>query len=596
MKPFGKKILAASLSMGLVVSTAYADTVQNAFISYFTADNVKSLVNYAQKNQLGGYIMWEISGDMPYGDSHSLLKPIANAYVGSNASAPMVMGYWADWDVYTTDRAQAATPYGISGSIDGNGNPVNNTDLNDKLTGLNVLTYAFVEAQATTYQGKPNPNPSQIGTLYVNDPWADLAANDSFCGSENPVCWFVDNMKGIPASPKMGNFEAFAKLSRPANNLGALQKVISVGGYGHDDSFEAMLGNSSYENNFIQSAKSILDAYHLDGIDLDYENPNMTLGQSKQFANFVSELRKALPDKLITVTILSDPDYLQGKREGQYGFAAGTLQAIAGVANKISLMTYDFHGAFDYNPGVGTTGFLSNIIHPSGAPQGYRFSTQEAVEALQKQGVPAAQIAVGIPAYGRALAGIPAGSDQTGLYQVIPATATTIPGDLDTAGCTTQLPLNNSSCNGMFSYKFIVNNLLQNGFAEKVWQDQGYANGATAYALQWNNPTQSYNLEVSNTGSTTSGDLGIQVSIHDANQHSFGPSDWLNPGVDKTYSGTTNPSTQAISNQSNLTVHWSTYSGGPAGDCPSTFDFTKNYHVMVKVDKYGNGVCAINPL
>jgi len=255
---------------------------------------------------------------------------------------------------------------------------------------------------------KDNPNyRGDGGTLYFNDPWADLLppADDKFCTASNPICWYAMTMQGKDPvdSGKMGNFEAFAKLTRPDNNLGPLKKVISIGGYGHDNTFEDSFNSQQHINNFVDSAAKIIENYHIDGIDLDYENPDMTHAQSDNFLQLVKALRAKLgPDKFIAVTILSGPNYIKGIKNGNKGFDpnTGVLAEIANYADKINLMTYDFHGAFDYDPGKGRTGFLTNLYMPTDAPKGYdaKFSVVTSVAALEQMGVAPEQITVGIPA------------------------------------------------------------------------------------------------------------------------------------------------------------------------------------------------------
>jgi len=108
-------------------------------------------------------------------------------------------------------------PMQVPGSFDINNSQVTNKDFSDKLEGMNVVTYAFLEAQAKIYNnpsnGQPIPNPdySKIGTLYFNDPWADLSPNDSFCKNNASICYFAINMqnKDPASSSKMGNFGRF---------------------------------------------------------------------------------------------------------------------------------------------------------------------------------------------------------------------------------------------------------------------------------------------------------------------------------------------------------------------------------------------------
>jgi len=74
--------------------------------------------------------------------------------------------------------------------------------------------------------------------------------------------------------------------------------------------------------------------------------------------------------------------------------------------------------------------------------------------------------------------------------------------------------------------------------------------------------------------------LGIIITITDADGNSF-ISDYIAPNSNKVYNANTNPSASAIEGKTNLTVKWATYTGGPCGDCPGSFDLTKNMNIMV---------------
>lgn len=572
------------------------------------------MANFIKAKQLHGLILWEFRGDMPYGTSDSLLTEANNALKPQKENPPMIMGYWSDWSPYSPARAIPSPAYQVPGSVDGaTGNTVTNDDFTQKLKGMNVVTYAFLEAQGKQYFDSksgstiPNPNYSKNGgTLFFFDPWSDLAANDKFCADgSNIICNYVPSMQKntYKQAVKMGNFAAFAKLKHQDENnpLGKLQRVFSVGGYGHDSSFEDTMGNANYVNNFVNSAKQIITAYQLDGIDLDYENPSMTAAQSQQFADLVAKLRSTLgANTSIYVTILASPQYLLGQKPvkdasgNNYmaGFAKGTLETIAQNATAVNLMTYDFHGAFDYAAdGSGKTGFITNIGSKSTDPN--FFSVEHATNAAIDAGVPANKLSVGIPAYGRALQGIAAGSDGTGYNQTV--TNSPIPqGNLDNQGCSTDIThLTGASCSGSFEYAYIMQNMLGKGFTQTVWPDP--YDGTTAYAQQWAPSASNGNtLEITNTGNTSDGDLGITVTIGSASQ-SFS-SDYLAPSSagDKTYSNSTTPSAKTIDGQKGLTINWATYN--KKGSCPQKLDLTANQHVMIKVDKNNNAVCSIQQL
>jgi GH18 family chitinase len=603
-----KKSILFSLLIALCsITYAAAPTYHNMFVAYYSPKNVAAMTDYIKQQGLGGVLLWEVKGDLPYSSSASLLNALNQGLVG-DADSLLRMGYWSDWSVYPGGHAiPDKKPYGITGSKDSGGNTVTNTDLDNKLAGLNTLAYSFLEAQSKNYTyydqqqkrtvTKVNPNfANDGGTLFFYDPWSDLFPPKSshFCNTTDKssmaykVCWYVGDMQGhTPAqSGKMGNFVAFSQL--PIKN-----KVISIGGYAHDATYEDTFSAEKYMNNFVNSAKAIVDAYHLQGVDLDYEDPNMTHAQSKKYFQLVKKLRAALgADKLITVTMLSDPDYIKGERAPHgSGFAQGVLKNLAGLNVRFNLMTYDFHGAFDYdstNANNSRTGFLTNLYKPDTAlPSDYdpKFSVDAAVKAMLDQGIPAAQISVGIPAYGRTLQGVD--SNNGGLFQPISAGAQSIPrGNLDDKNCNQSIPLSGNACSGSFEYRYIVDHMLGNGFnVNERTTRAGISNGVTAYASAWSVPAnKSYQLTVKNNGSG----LGFNVSIHNANASFI--SDWLNPGASKTYNASSNPSTLSISGEKGLTVGWQDYKG--KGVCRAKLDLTTNKTIMVNVDASGQGRCV----
>ena len=582
-------LLASALILtSSALATNKTPTIYNdVFMSYFSADNINPLMKYitnhhnieGQPAPLKGFILWEARGDMPYTSPLSLLAA-ANADINPN-NPPMIMGYWSDWTVYSKDRMFNEPSYGIPGSIDAEtttGQLVTNKDLQDKLEGMNTFTYAFLEVQ---------PN----GSLFFFDPWSDLQSNDyTFCQSNTDICFYgmktkPTDQKSFNSNVKMGNFSALSKLqhSNPNNPLGPLKKIFSVGGYGHDDSFENAMANPTA---FATSANQILTQYKLDGIDLDYEAPNMTLAQSQQFKQLVDTLASTLSGKEIFVTILSNPAYIMGQKDDDtHGFAPGLLGDIAQKVTGINLMTYDFHGAFDYVAGgKGKTGFLTNINQYETDP----FNIVNAVNAASSMGVPANKLSIGVPAYGRALQGIV--KDNGGLNQAIAAAQ--IPrGDLDQHDCDQDITtINTKSCSGSFEYQFIENNMLNKGFTETVWSK--YAS-TTAYAEKWVGPTpppsSSYKLTIQNTGV-----LGITVSAKAADGKVFGPSDYIGPGgASKDYDGNTAISTKDISGDSNLTITWSIYDKVPHDCSQKLAAFTKDTTIGIAVTNDGVGTCTI---
>lgn len=576
-----RKLRALLATAAIAPSLMLANGYNNLFVSYISPQDVSTLSNYVNSQNLAGYIMWEVKGDVnPVTDSeHSLLAPLqADAQGGKQVQA-----YWTNWSVYSTSK-----PYPLPGSKSSQtGSTATNDDLEQKLNIITHLVYSFLEVQTSG---------NHVGSLYFNDSWSDLDPSDEFCSDSATasICSYgLASGRSIRDSAYMGNFEAFSQLRNSHPNL---KLVFAVGGAGHDASIESAFSSEQAMNNFADSAIAIMDHYGIQGIDLDYENTSMTHAQSQQFLQLTQVLSAKLKDgQFFNVTVLASPTYLNGISGGSAGFDSGVLASIQALPHfgTLNLMTYDFHGAFDYSSnGTGRTGFLSNVYDVTGTPAGYnaQFSVKSTVQALLDQGIPADKINVGIPAYGRALAGIPAGEDGTGLFQVIPSSATIPVGDLDDSNCATGLPIGSNSCSGSFSYSYIANHFLTGPFTVTNWSNNANeaTHATTAYAQTWDSAaaaatatsSENHTLEVSNIGP----DYGIVVTVGGINL------DYLsNNGGSKSYNNDSNVSLGSIQGQTGLDVSWSTWAGGPAGSC-GKLDLTSNQHIMINAS---SGACEI---
>ncbi|MEO5887185.1 MAG: glycosyl hydrolase family 18 protein, partial [Anaerolineales bacterium] len=105
---------------------------------------------------------------------------------------------------------------------------------------------------------------------------------------------------------------------------------ISVGGWGWDKQFEELAADPESRSAFIQNLSAFINEYQLDGADIDWEYPDA--GKSSQnFLALITELRAAIPDKLLTTAVVSYGD----------DNAAGVPNESFELFDFVNVMTYD---------------------------------------------------------------------------------------------------------------------------------------------------------------------------------------------------------------------------------------------------------------
>jgi chitinase len=307
---------------------------------------------------------------------------------------PRVIGYFTSWGVASRGYTVARIPV-------------------DKLTHIN---YAF---SAVNFFGK----------CALGDPNADTqrfySARDS-----------VDNAPDVKDGPH-GTFNQLLKLKLRHPDLKVL---ISIGGWNGSGMFSDVALTEESRRTFAQSCVELYLVKHagvFDGLDIDWEYPvsgGARDGRPEDKRNFtllLAELRSQLDlqegtdgrEYLLTIAAPAGPRML-GNLE---------LDQIAQYLDWITLMTYDFHGAWD-----DVTGLHSPLYAASGDPSRdpvvrERYNTDAAVQAYLQAGVSASQLVVGIPFYGRGWKGVL--DENRGLFQPAdgPARGTWEPGAFDYA-------------------------------------------------------------------------------------------------------------------------------------------------------------------
>lgn len=171
--------------------------------------------------------------------------------------------------------------------------------------------------------------------------------------------------------------------------------LISLGGWGWDKQFAAIVNNPEAEDRYVNSVLTIVEEYDYDGIDLDWEYPD-TKDEIVGYERLCRRFRRQL-DEL-------------GKKKGRHHFqtmaAAANPPTLKWLTNEllvetmdwVNVMTYDMAGDWTAYAGHHSPLFASS--QQPGAPR----STELSLKYLVERGLPANRLAVGLPLYGKGFA------------------------------------------------------------------------------------------------------------------------------------------------------------------------------------------------
>jgi chitinase len=283
----------------------------------------------------------------------------------------------------------------VPGSRDAAGTRQRNRAFRAQLNEVDVLAYGFLDVDAA-------------GNVYFRNPSVDLSAPDrvGFCARHPAAC---------PGDARRadGSFDAFTRLQ---NRTGTLRKIVSVGGAHSQRTMNHAL---AHPVRFVRSVVALVSAYHLDGVDLDFEPNSFFFGdQGRQLVALADALRGALgPAAFLSVELPTDWETLRSiECSGTHG-CGDNLAALARVAY-LSLMGYAVH-APSY-PGPAITANDSNLFSDPNEPllAGFdHISDVQAIDYLTFLGVPPNRLLLGFPAFTERYAGVTHPGTRHGLFQ-----------------------------------------------------------------------------------------------------------------------------------------------------------------------------------
>ncbi|KAF7418048.1 hypothetical protein HZH68_000701 [Vespula germanica] len=181
---------------------------------------------------------------------------------------------------------------------------------------------------------------------------------------------------------EIGNYRKMTNLRKQYSGL---KVSIGIGGWNEGSkNYSILASDKEKRESFINSVVTFISKYKFDGVDLDWEFPSQRGGTSedkKYFAILIKELKKALPNSLLTAAISPNKKVID---EGY------DIPKISKYLDYIYIMAYDYHGSWDLK-------ILPNAPLNSADDA----SVNSTVSYLLQLRAPPEKLILGLPMYGR---------------------------------------------------------------------------------------------------------------------------------------------------------------------------------------------------
>ncbi|NCT54165.1 MAG: hypothetical protein GPJ04_24890, partial [Microcystis aeruginosa G13-03] len=268
-------------------------------------------------------------------------------------------------------------------------------------TGYTVGTTAAVTGTITNDDNSGN-NPYILGG-YIGSWIADVTSN------------------GTVQLPQDGTGTGdIAKLQQIKAQNPNLKIMLSIGG-GTENDFSSAAATVQSRANFAQSAIQLMKTNGFDGLDIDWEYPEAN--EDNNYIQLLAQLRQQINQAsqndgkqyLLTTALSGSPYILSASDYGSnpYDFSPQDLKATSDYVDFINVMSYDYHGPWENTTNHQSALYKSTNDNTYNAA---KVNTNWAIQHYLSAGVPATDIVLGAPLYGRTWTGVNAGSNN-GLFQ-----------------------------------------------------------------------------------------------------------------------------------------------------------------------------------
>ena len=230
---------------------------------------------------------------------------------------------------------------------------------------------------------------SKVVVAYVTS-WSEVMPDPQYMTHINYAFGHVnESFNGV----KIDNEERLRQIVDLRKQKPELKVLLSIGGWG-SGRFSEMAANDEYRRAFAADCDRVVKEFALDGIDIDWEYPTSSMANissspddTENFTLLMQDIRAAIGnEKELTLATVASARYIDFK-------------AILPSVDFVNIMAYDMASAPKHHTALYPSGHSGDI------------TSDGAVTAHLKAGVPPSKLVMGMPFYGRGGDGYPSFQD-----------------------------------------------------------------------------------------------------------------------------------------------------------------------------------------
>lgn len=230
---------------------------------------------------------------------------------------------------------------------------------------------------------------SKVVVAYVTS-WSEVMPDPQYMTHINYAFGHVnESFNGV----KIDNEERLIQIVDLRKQKPELKVLLSIGGWG-SGRFSEMAANDEYRRAFAADCDRVVKEFALDGIDIDWEYPTSSMANissspddTENFTLLMQDIRAAIGnEKELTLATVASARYIDFK-------------AILPSVDFVNIMAYDMASAPKHHSALYPSGHSGDI------------TSDGAVTAHLKAGVPPSKLVMGMPFYGRGGDGYPSFQD-----------------------------------------------------------------------------------------------------------------------------------------------------------------------------------------